>query len=146
MKIIFRAIPHDPMEIKLIFRAIIFSLLVCGTSHAQVWNPIASSKDADYFLDRGSVRLVGGFISYSQLSNYPDGYRYGDNLIYSMVQSRLSDCIQNKFKTVGFVGYANFDGKGDILVVSTSRDRDWVSINMNKITGEIQREVCKLKN
>ena len=128
------------------YKLAIFLLLVCNSSYAQIWDPITTSKDAEYFVDRGSIRLDGSLIAYSQLSNYPHGYKYGDKTVYSIVQSRLTDCVKNRFKTIGFIGYSSFDGKGDILVVSTSRERDWVSINMNKITGEIQNEVCKLKN
>jgi hypothetical protein len=77
------------------------------------------------------------------MSNYLDEYKYNKQIIRSIVQSRLSDCVENKFKTIGMIGYSEFDGRGNVVVVNSTPDRDWVVINMDKITGEIQREVCK---
>lgn len=111
---------------------------------AQIWHyAVESNSGAEYYLDKTSIRPKGNFTAYSQLSNYPDGFLYNKTIIRSMVQSRLTDCVENKFKTIGAVGYSDFDGKGNIVLVSSNPDSDWISIDMSKITGDIQREVCK---
>jgi len=104
---------------------------------------VGSTSDTQYYLDKTSIRPNGSLISYSQMSNYPNGYKYNDKVIYSFVQSRLTDCVDNKFKTVDMIGYSEFNGKGDIFFVSSNLDREWVLINMDKVTGEIQKEVCR---
>jgi len=119
-------------------------LFFCSPSFCQIWDPVVgSTSDTQYYLDRTSIRPNGSLISYSQMSNYPNGYKYNDKVIYSIVQSRLTDCVGNKFKTVGMIGYSEFNGKGDIFVVSSNLDREWVLINMDKVSGEIQKEVCR---
>ena len=124
-------------------RLILLVLLFSSSSYGQVWDHVVDSKDTEYYLDKTSIRPNGSYISYSQMSNYLDGYKHNKQLIRSIIQSRLSDCVENKFRSVGIVGYSQFNGKGDILVVSSKPDREWVSIDMTKITGQIQREVCK---
>lgn len=121
-----------------------FSFIAINSVHAQVWDPvIESNTGAVYFVNKDSIRPSGNFTAYTQLSNYSNGFTYNNRLVRSMVQSRITDCVANKFKTIGAIGYSELDAKGDIVLVSTKSDSDWIVINMAKITGDIQREVCK---
>lgn len=126
-------------------KKLIFILFFISTnSFGQVWiHVVEDKKGIEYYVDQNSIRPNGDLIFYSQLSNYPEGRTYNNKVLHSTVQSRLTDCIGNKFKTIGMIGYSDFDGKGDTLLVSSTPDREWVVINMNKITGDVQREVCK---
>lgn len=118
--------------------------LVCIPVYAQIWEFQAQSNSGtEYYIDKLSLRLDGRLISFSQLSNYSDGLKFNNILIKSMVQSRVTDCVQNRIKTIGSMGYSDFDGKGEILLISSKLDSDWISINMNKITGIIQSQVCR---
>ena len=119
-------------------------MLLSSPSYAQVWvHVVDDTKGVEYYVDQTSIQPKGSLKSYSQLSNYPEGRPYNEKVLNSTVQFRLTDCVKNNFKTVGMIGYSDFDGKGDIVVVSSTPDREWVVINMDKITGDVQREVCK---
>ena len=126
---------------------VIFSTILLGAStlcFGQIWDyVVGSTANTQYYLDRTSIRPSGPYISYTQLSNFQEERKYNNMNLRSMVQSRLADCGANKFKTIGMIGYSEFDAKGVILVVSSNPDREWVVINMDKITGDIQREVCR---
>lgn len=121
-----------------------FLLIAINPAHAQIWDSVVESNTGtEYFIDKDSVRPNGSLMAYSQLSNYSKGFTYNKKLVRSMVQSRLTDCVANKFKTIGAIGYSELDAKGDVVLVSSKPDSDWIVINMSKITGDIQKEVCK---
>ena len=125
-------------------KLLLFLLFSSTLSFGQSWDlKVQSTLGNEYYLDMTSIKQKGSLISYSQLTNYPDGIDYNGTLFHSTVVSRLTDCVENKFKTLGMIGYSDFDGKGKIVVVNTKPTKDWIIINMNKITGDIQREVCK---
>ena len=125
-------------------KLLLFLLFSSTLSFGQSWDlKVQSTVGNEYYLDMTSIKQKGSLISYSQLTNYPDGIDYNRTLFHSTVVSRLTDCVENKFKTLGMIGYSDFYGKGKIVVVNTKPTKDWIIINMNKITGDIQREVCK---
>jgi hypothetical protein len=129
------------MNSKLLFA---LSFIAINSAHAQVWDSVVESNTgAVYFINKDSIRPSGDFTACTQLSNYSNGFTYNNRLVRSMVQSRLTDCVANKFKTIGAIGYSELDAKGDIVLVSTKSDSDWILINMTKITSDIQKEVCK---
>jgi hypothetical protein len=123
---------------------ILLLLLISTSSFGQVWDyKVVSTKGNEYYLDKNSIKHNGMLISYSQLANYPDGIDYNGKIFYSSVVSRLTDCVQNKFKTTKMIGYSDLNGKGQVIVVNNKPTMDWIFINMDKITGDIQKEVCK---
>jgi hypothetical protein len=119
-------------------------LLISTSSFGQNWDfKVKSTKGNEYYVDMKSIKPKGSLISYVQLSNYPDGIDYNGKLFYSAVVSRVTDCVQNKFKTTRMIGYSDLNGKGQVIVTNEKPTVDWIVINMDKMTGEIQREVCK---
>jgi len=119
-------------------------VLVSMTSIGQTWDfKVQSTKGNEYFLDMKSIKRNGSLVSYNQLTNYQSGNDYNGKLFYSSIVSRLTDCVQNKFKTTKMIGYSDLNGKGQIIVTNDKPTVDWIVINMDKITGDVQKEVCK---
>lgn len=115
-----------------------------GSASAQIWQYVAKSDaGTEYYLDKNTMGPQGRMYSYSQLSNYVSGIEYNNKLIRSLVATRISDCVENKFRTIRAVGYSDHDGKGKQILISSNLESDWIMINMEKITGYIQSEVCK---
>jgi hypothetical protein len=126
------------------FITFLFTLIITTNSFGQNWDfNVQSTKGNEYFLDMKTIKQNGSMVSYNQLANYPDGIDYNGKLLYSIIVSRLTDCVNNKFKTTKMIGYSDFNGKGQIIVTNEKPTVNWVVINMDKITGDIQREVCK---
>jgi len=119
-------------------------VFVSMTSIGQAWDfKVQSTKGNEYYLDMKSIKPKGSLITYSQLTNYPDGIDYNGKLFHSTIVSRLTDCVQNKFKTTKMIGYSDLNGKGQVIVTNDKPTVDWIVIDMDKITGNIQKEVCK---
>ena len=119
-------------------------LLISKLSFGQNWEfKVQSSKGNEYFLDMKTIKRNGSLVTYNQLVNYPEGIDYNGKIFYSSVVSRITDCIQNKFKTTKMIGYSDLNGKGQVIVTNEKPTVDWIVINMDKITGDIQKEVCK---
>ena len=119
-------------------------VLVSMTSIGQTWDfKVQSTKGNEYYLDMKSIKRNGSLVSYNQLTNYQSGNDYNGKLFYSSIVSRLTDCVQNKFKTTKMIGYSDLNGKGQIIVTNDKPTVEWIVINMDKITGDIQKEVCK---
>ena len=117
---------------------------VSMTSIGQTWDfKVQSTKGNEYYLDMKMIKRNGSMVSYNQLTNYPDGIDYNGKILYSIIVSRLTDCVNNKFKTTKMIGYSDFNGKGQIIVTNEKPTVNWVVINMDKITGDVQKEVCK---
>lgn len=118
-------------------------LILSASSYAQTWDlTVSSSAGNQYYLDRSSVKSSDGFIAYTQLTNYPSGYQINELKALSIVQKRLTDCKRNQFKTIETIAYSKVNATGDVIFTHKNTQSDWISINLDKITGDIQRKVC----
>ena len=125
-------------------RLIILLSLICSFNvYGQVWEHVSQSPDSDFYIDSSSVNRNGSKVTFSQLTDYQEGYDYNNEKLFSIKQSRIIDCDKNSFRTIGMIGYSKINGEGNILVVNPYGSNYWIDINSNSLLDAMKNKFCQ---
>ena len=118
-------------------------LLVSSLVYAQSWEYVAiSDSSVRYFIDPASIKRTGGEVKFTQLSNYPDGFKYDAKLVYSIVTHRTANCVKNEDKPGFLFAYPELYAQGEIEVADLRSNSKWVSVTPESIASFMQERVC----
>ena len=139
---------------KRIILVVIFILISTNTLHAVnfKWTKIVTTDDrtTEFYIDKNSVKKVGKFHYYWQLSNYLILEEGDDPNVKSNITFNILNCETKEFKHLNFTSFNLNKGRGEIIddVIVPDEDTsyfDWKYFGENTSFGRVFKAVCKTK-
>ena len=139
---------------KKIILALVVILISTSTLHAAKfkWTKIVSTidDDADFYVDKNSVRKVGKFHYFWMMTDYLILEEGDDPNVKSVITFNILNCETKEFKSLNFTSFNLNKGRGEINndIIIPDEDMsyfDWKYFGEKTSFGVVFKKVCKTK-
>jgi len=127
-------------------KKLLIPLLLCfatiATASAE-WTPIFSTNKADYYIDRTTISVDGGYREVWEMADWKTAQKYkGKQKFLSQKVKIQIDCPGRKSRVLAMDLYAGHMGTGALIGSTTIDNSEWVPIHPKSFGDETKFAVC----